>query len=431
MLGAQAPPIDLEGLKYYDYVGAGAAADGRWTGPSHADLHMALLRSRRAASATNSFGGALSADDDHLSTAPTAQFFSEGNGNEHRLSFHGYARGYAQLIKSPVAFSPGVMFINTKDVSGKSPNGHGTVVPRVALASANQPYSALLECPCGTRRNMSVAKNTIDGKQVGFGCDFQGEGTGVGLAMMKHQNNTACQMKTLHGGSKCCENGMVLLDADQEQPEEVSTFYYKQRFYIDDARGYQNLFRVYWQAELKNNEYDVPACAEGAAPEQCIFVLTNQGLAKETFWSADPTGQIPWPKDGSGIQLVYAGGHCHVGCISLDLINLDTGATICHQEPGHGTKVAPGDNAMDEAGYATSIPPCEWGDDPRDNLPPPVVIRPQDRVQIIARYNATRMRSRTDPSVDPRTSDIAHYAVMSMYQMRATFEKRPKTDMHV
>lgn len=438
LLGAEAPRIGLDYLKYYDYVGAGASS-ANWTGPSHHQLHMEFskMAERRTASAKHlaPFGGAQSAADDPTATAPTAQFFSEGNGNEHRLSFHGYARGYAQLIHSPVAFAPGIMFINTKDVSGKSPNGHGSLLPRVALASADVPYSAMLECPCGTRRNMSVANRTIDGRKVDFGCDFAGQGTGVGLAMLRHQNNTACHMQTLHGGSKCCENGMVLLDADQAQPEEVSTFYYKQRFYFDDAQGYTNLFRIYWQAELKNNEYDVPACSAGTAPEQCIFVLTNEGVAKETLWPADPTApggwnKMTWPADGSGIQLVYAGGHCHVGCISLDLVNLDTGATICHQEPVLGSKVGPGNNAMDEGGYAVSIPPCEWGNDPRDHLPPPVIIRPTDRLQIIARYNATRMRPRGDPAVDPRTADIAHYAVMSMYQMRGTFE-RPKPDVHV
>jgi len=280
------------------------------------------------------------------------------------------------------------------------------------------------------------AQQTIDGKKVSFGCDFKGEDTEVGRAMLKHQRNTACQMETLHGGSKCCENGMVLLDADQEQPEEISTFYYKHRIYFDDGRnGYTNLFRVYWQAELKNNEYDVPACPPGSAPEQCIFVLSNEGIAKDTLWPADPTAphgwdKMAWPEDGTGIQLIYAGGHCHVGCLSLDLINLDTGETICHQEPLHGSKVAAGDNAMDEAGYAVSIPPCEWGDDPAENLPPPAVIRPNTRLQIIARYNATRMRPRDDPAADPHTVDIAHYGVMSMYQMRGTFE-RPKPDIHV
>lgn len=434
MLGAKARPYDLDYLRYYDYAGAGAASrGGHWAGPSHHQLQAGmaeLAAARRAAAAPRRRhgGGAASPKPQ---AAPTAQFFSEGNGNEHRLSFHGYARGYAQLIESPTLFAPGIMFINTKDVLGRSKTGHGSVVPRVARASGDAAYSALLECPCSTRRNMSLAHRTIDGHGVSFGCDFKGEGTGVGLPMMKWQNNTACQMATLHGGSKCCENGMVLIDADQPQPEEVSTFYYKQRFYFDDgSRGYANLFRVYWQAELKNNEYDVPVCPEGTPPEQCVFVLTNEGIARETLWPADPTAPggwdtLTWPEDGSGIQLVYAGGHCHVGCLSLDLVNLDTGMTICHQEPRTGSTVSPGGNAMDEAGYAVAIPPCVWGDGPSERLPPPAVIRPTDRLQIIARYNATRRRAREDPAADPATAGIAHYGVMSMYQMRATFERKP------
>ena len=43
-------------------------------------------------------------EDDPLSKFPKIQVFSEGNGNEHRASFKGAPRGYAQLIESPVRF---------------------------------------------------------------------------------------------------------------------------------------------------------------------------------------------------------------------------------------------------------------------------------------------------------------------------------------
>mmetsp|Transcript_163367 Transcript_163367/g.523795 ORF Transcript_163367/g.523795 Transcript_163367/m.523795 type:complete len:332 (+) Transcript_163367:48-1043(+) len=176
LVGANASGLDFAVLKYYDYPGAGVAAHGveggalgthggDWVGPSHADvmsvLHMQARRASAGSAPTTSprpsapsaapFGGALRWADDAVESAPTAQFFSEGNGNEHRLSFHGYGRGYAQLIKSPHSFFPGIMFINTKDTTGTSPNGHGTLVPKVALASGDVAYSALLECPCGTR----------------------------------------------------------------------------------------------------------------------------------------------------------------------------------------------------------------------------------------------------------------------------------------
>lgn len=41
-------------------------------------------------------------------TAPHVQAFSEGNGNEHRASYKAFAKGIAQLIRSPTMFvAPG------------------------------------------------------------------------------------------------------------------------------------------------------------------------------------------------------------------------------------------------------------------------------------------------------------------------------------
>lgn len=38
------------------------------------------------------------------SDIPTSQFFSEGNGGESRKSYHGYPKGFAQLLDSPTEF---------------------------------------------------------------------------------------------------------------------------------------------------------------------------------------------------------------------------------------------------------------------------------------------------------------------------------------
>ena len=46
---------------------------------------------------------------------PTSQFYSEGNGGEFRKSYHGYPRGYAQLIESPEFFHIQPMQIDTKN----------------------------------------------------------------------------------------------------------------------------------------------------------------------------------------------------------------------------------------------------------------------------------------------------------------------------
>merc|ERR1712054_702364 len=46
---------------------------------------------------------------------PTNQMFSEGNGGESRKSFHGYPKGYAQLIESPTAWHITPMQIDTRN----------------------------------------------------------------------------------------------------------------------------------------------------------------------------------------------------------------------------------------------------------------------------------------------------------------------------
>ena len=95
---------------------------------------------------------------------PTVQVFSEGNGNEHRKSFHGYARGYAQLISSPVAFQNMPMIINTnKQLTGESTPGHiSTLLPRRSLAPAGADYSGILECPCTDRKVKLVDNYTAE-----------------------------------------------------------------------------------------------------------------------------------------------------------------------------------------------------------------------------------------------------------------------------
>lgn len=215
---------------------------------------------------------------------------------------------------------------------------------------------------------------------------------------------------------------MVLLDANQPQPEAVDEYFFKTRFYFEDYMpgSHQNLFRAYWQSELKNNEFDVPACDPGTPPSQCVYSLSatfQAGDPHSGWWSADPTRELSWPTDGRGVKLIYAGGHCHVGCLSLELYDADTGKLVCRNAPTHGSSTSKwNDEAMNERGYAIAIPPCVWGDDPSEEglLQRPPVIKPTTRLTTIARYNSTKLRQ-------DQPLPIAHYAVMAMWQMRAAY----------
>ena len=93
---------------------------------------------------------------------PTSQWFSEGNGGEFRKSYHGYPKGKAQLIESPVSFQIQPMQIDTKNRNYNGSDFRPGPLPASSAAPPNAPYSGLLECPCATRipKNISVSYST-------------------------------------------------------------------------------------------------------------------------------------------------------------------------------------------------------------------------------------------------------------------------------
>ena len=76
--------------------------------------------------------------------------------------------------------------------------------------------------------------------------------------------------------------------------------------------------------------------------------------------------------------------------------------TICETSPVYGTT----DNAMNESGYASGIPPCIWGT-PQEGLPPPPIMRLDSNITVIKRVNSTN----------------AHRGVMGHWQMRGIWAK--------
>ena len=85
---------------------------------------------------------------------PHAQIFSEANGGEMRLSYHGYPRGYAQLIQSPNTFQINPMQIDTYNRDAPGPQFQPGPLPRASplynktSQDGIPSYSGLLECPC-------------------------------------------------------------------------------------------------------------------------------------------------------------------------------------------------------------------------------------------------------------------------------------------
>ena len=93
---------------------------------------------------------------------PSSQMYSEGNGGESRKSFHGYPKGYAQLLESPTSWTITPMQIDTRNrdcgVTKESITNCTEFVPflepkqsRYGLGiPEGTNYSGVLECPCNS-----------------------------------------------------------------------------------------------------------------------------------------------------------------------------------------------------------------------------------------------------------------------------------------
>lgn len=101
---------------------------------------------------------------------PLVQFFSEGNGGEMRLSYHGYPKGYAQLIHAPDSFHLAPMQIDTWNRDEPGPKFQPGPLPQSSQIPATAGFSGLLECPCSDRiqREWNMTYSLHTGRS---GCD--------------------------------------------------------------------------------------------------------------------------------------------------------------------------------------------------------------------------------------------------------------------
>lgn len=128
---------------------------------------------------------------------PTSQMFSEGNGGESRKSFHGFPKGYAQLIHSPETWHITPMQIDTRNRKDCGPTGPESVgnckefkpwiEPKQARYGRGIPaggtnYSGILECPCNG----------------GYGGDPEYYGKDTKTKELKHQYMTTPSPPPLH-----------------------------------------------------------------------------------------------------------------------------------------------------------------------------------------------------------------------------------------
>jgi hypothetical protein len=227
--------------------------------------------------------------------------------------------------------------------------------------------------------------------------------------------NPTCFVDTYQGGLACCHHQVVLLDKEQEQPQEEMTYHMKFRFWFQEYKkedknnlpSHQNLVRMYWQTEAWSTEYDVIKCDEGTASENCVFEIKSNFTVRDMMQSCDiRKNPSCWGNttEYDGVHIIYAGGHCHApSCLSMELYNADTNELLCRHDPVYGKS----HEIFDELGYL-ALPPCLYG--PEDQgLMPPTFLSYDTNLYSVKRNNNTN----------------AHYGEMASWQMRGVLAHKP------
>ena len=234
---------------------------------------------------------------------------------------------------------------------------------------------------------------------------------------LMEQKNPSCDIRTYRGGMTCCHHHVHLLDADQRLPTKVDEFFLKFRFYyeenpivVTDPQATKNVFFMFREVEFNHGEYDVPQCTPGSDPRECVHTLVSNFQVKDTISSCDGdrskwmcAPSYPSFPQSQEIDLVHVSGHCHApSCLSMELINADTGQSICLVTPIYGNG---GDEVMNEDGYIVGLPPCVWSNDPTTGLEKPLRLSLDSNLTAIKKCNSTNF----------------HYGVMAHWQMRGAW----------
>jgi hypothetical protein len=337
------------------------------------------------------FGG-----DDGSGKSERAANFGGGSGAEERGTSHRLPRPYAHIVDSPESLMPLIHLINTKD-----------------NATRGEGYSPLLECPCTPQRVFDVKDDLVDGRPPipPFSCNLNFES----------QQNPSCSIQIYESGFRCCEHGVFVIDTDQYDVDAlpVTNFYFKFNFKYEKVvsspqeEGVRSLVTLPVRppaccdvtANLTvggNIEFDVPLCTAGTAPEDCIFEMASTQFFDLQSNYHSKAAQHPEEENPDQlVGLVYAVGHLHVGGLSLDLYNDETGELICHSDPTYGTGEEPGN----EKDYLVGMSDCVFD--------PPLYMKRSQLLRTVSRYNST----------------INHRGVMALWLMEVTDEATTTTTL--
>lgn len=220
--------------------------------------------------------------------------------------------------------------------------------------------------------------------------------------------NPTCLLKSYRGGLRCCLANTILLDSNQTVPSEKDHYQLKFRFYYDelDDNNISKVNDVYgtgWWTEYNNDEHDVPACQPG---EDCVYVISSN------FTVGDMPGFNP-VLGANGTTFIHVEGHCHVGCLKMELWIMDDPANprlLCGTNVVYGT----GEEAHNEMGYILSNEPCIFGLE-EDGFEPPVVLHASTKLMSLKYQNNT----------------VARYGDMALWEVEAAYLKSTESEFFV
>ena len=214
--------------------------------------------------------------------------------------------------------------------------------------------------------------------------------------------NPTCQIGAYRGGLHCCAGGTIITDgadarADLVAQNDTDEYQVMYRYYYEDgpAAGAKppaattDTYWTYWWTEYNNGEHDIPPCFA----EPCVYNITS------SWTGADMLGANP----AVDSELIHVEGHCHIGCLGMELYNMDDPAApklLCRTKIDYGT----GDEPQNEMGYILGNQPCLFGN-PADGFPEPPVIKTTTKLMSIKYQNNTHAR----------------YGDMALWELRAAY----------
>eukprot|EP00933_Yihiella_yeosuensis_P080747 TRINITY_DN94226_c0_g1_i1.p1 TRINITY_DN94226_c0_g1~~TRINITY_DN94226_c0_g1_i1.p1 ORF type:complete len:503 (-),score=91.14 TRINITY_DN94226_c0_g1_i1:469-1908(-) len=280
--------------------------------------------------------------------------FGSAAGAEYRHNPQRFEAPFRALIKKPQVWSPLLHIINTQEWTHTG-------------GSQDIPYSPLLECPCTPQRKINVSAGTIDGKAADppIKCSQEFAATG----------NPSCHLSTYVGGWRCCEDGVFLVDTDEEcknsdcSEKPVDEVHMKFTFFYEDpepaTRPIESAACCDVTSSIQGNEnieYDIPNCPEGTPAADCIHVA--ESIQPIGYFGSNPMSPNNKYQGSDLVDLVFAAPHLHVAAKSIELIDHVTNKTICevHVTPRNdgGLLYGHGSTPGDENGYLVGLETCRW-----------------------------------------------------------------------